>query len=613
MMDGHPKDKILLVDNDSNDIMLLHELFAEEYEVATATNGQDALVQANLFRPDIILIEVQIPQIDGFEVCRRLKANKETQHIDIIFITLQTEAHEVTHGMTLGALDYFSKPLNLPIIKARIHSHMERIRVQRRLAVEMVRDLKAIQSRLAISALLETSLEPLSLDKQLAIALDIILTIPWLAVEYKGSIHLYNAKTGFLELYAHRNLDPKLLTICAKIGFGHCLCGMAAKLREIVFKSDLDEDHTVTFDGMKPHGHYCTPILYQNSLLGVLNLYVASGHVRSPDEEALLATLANTLAGIIRHRKTEKSLEEERLFIETILETTSALVVVLDTTGHMIRINSACEMLTGYTSQHVNGKLFWDTSWTESKEVEKVQEILLQAASNPATIAFESQWISKTQGTRHISWNLSVLLNAQGDLINFIATGIDVTERHLAEKTLERLAHHDALTGLPNRRLFGVFLQQAVARCQRHNCGLAVMFMDLDRFKAVNDGYGHDVGDLLLTEAARRIHDCLRENDVVARLGGDEFTIILSDTTRQTKIIGLVAQRIIDSLRVPFHLLEHTCQIGASIGISVFPDDADNPDQLLKMADTALYAVKKGGRNHFLMYHPSMDAEGGKT
>ncbi|MEO5347021.1 MAG: diguanylate cyclase [Magnetococcus sp. YQC-9] len=610
MHDEHSREKILIVDDIPINLTLLTELLAEEYDVIQASNGRSALEKASALKPDLVLLDIMMPDMDGFEVCRQLKVQPQTRSIPVIFVTAKTDADDVSRGMALGAVDYFAKPFRPAIIKARIRSHIDRVHAEKRLAQEKARDLKAIQSRLAISALLETSLEPLPLEKQLTVALDIVLTIPWLAVEYKGSIHLYNPENERLELVAHRNLAPHLLSACAALKLGECLCGKAAAEREIVFKNQLDADHTVTFNGIKPHGHYCTPILYRDELLGVLNLYVASGHQRLPEEDALLATLANTLAGIIRHRRTEKALQAERRFISTILNTTSALVLVLNPQGYIMRLNSACETLTGSSAEQMIGQPFWHRVWTPEEEVERIQEIITLSVDDPTTVSFDGRWFNKKNFEYHISWNLSFLTDSKGELKNFLVTGIDVSKRVQAEQRLERIAHHDALTGLPNRRLFMVFLQQTLARCRRHNQSLVVMFMDLDKFKAVNDTHGHDIGDLLLIESAQRIRNSLRENDVVARLGGDEFTVILGDEPLQPDIVNIVAQKIITALQVPFHLRGIECHIGASIGSSRFPSDADSPEELLKKADLALYAVKKAGRNHHRIYQPGMESEG---
>ncbi len=154
-------------------------------------------------------------------------------------------------------------------------------------------------------------------------------------------------------------------------------------------------------------------------------------------------------------------------------------------------------------------------------------------------------------------------------------------ERKQIEKKLEHIAHHDSLTGLPNRLLFMEHLTKQVARSRRENTLLAVLFMDLDKFKMVNDTMGHDVGDMLLIEVSSRIQACLRDSDVIARIGGDEFTISLPFIANHEDA-GLVAKKIISELGKPFFLKGHECNIGSSIGISILPVDGDSPDGLLK-------------------------------
>lgn len=336
------------------------------------------------------------------------------------------------------------------------------------------------QSRVAISALLRTSLEPISFREQLERALDIILSVPWLTIESKGSIFLMDDEANELVLEVERGLHEHLLKACARLPMGYCLCGKAAQTREIVFSGCMDERHDVTFEGIKEHGHYCVPIMFQDRLLGVVNMYLAHGHQGNFEETEFLSAIANTLAGII--------------------------------------------------------------------------------------------------------------------------------ERRRAEEKLKHLAHHDALTGLPNRQLFLDRLGTEVARARRGSLPLGVMFMDLDKFKAVNDTLGHEVGDGLLIEVSRRLQETLRTADTVARLGGDEFTVILT-TIAKEKDAEIVARKIIEVLQEPFIIQGAECRIGSSIGISFFPDDGEEPDVLLKHADIAMYQVKKKGRNDFLRYTPGMLGE----
>jgi len=178
----------------------------------------------------------------------------------------------------------------------------------------------------------------------------------------------------------------------------------------------------------------------------------------------------------------------------------------------------------------------------------------------------------------------------------------DITERKLAEAHLEFLANFDILTGLPNRRLFFDRVGQSLLNAKRQEHLVGLLYLDLDRFKEVNDSFGHAVGDLLLKEVSVRLADSLRLSDSAARMGGDEFTVIL------TKIVepgdaAIVAQRIVDNIARPFLLEGHTVSVGVSIGIGIYPIDGEDPDTLLQKADTAMYRAKEAGRNLFRYFH----------
>lgn len=184
---------------------------------------------------------------------------------------------------------------------------------------------------------------------------------------------------------------------------------------------------------------------------------------------------------------------------------------------------------------------------------------------------------------------------------------IDITDRKKAEETIFNQAHIDLLTGLPNRRLFKDRLQQALVSAHRQQQQLALMFFDLDHFKYINDTLGHDAGDDLLIEATQRIQMCIRESDTLARPGGDEFTLIMGDL-HDPNGIDRVAQSILEVMSQPFMLKNESCYISISIGIAMYPDDAENADDLLNKADQAMYAAKKLGRSQFCYFTPTMQA-----
>ncbi len=204
--------------------------------------------------------------------------------------------------------------------------------------------------------------------------------------------------------------------------------------------------------------------------------------------------------------------------------------------------------------------------------------------------------------TVEITWN-HIIYNGK-DAVLVLAH--DITQRKLAEERLTFLAHHDGLTDLPNRPLFMDRLNQALARVKWHQRLVAVLFLDLDHFKRINDSLGHDMGDLLLKAVAERLSSCVRAGDTVARIGGDEFTIVLADVA-QAEDVPKVGQKIIDTISRPFSLMGQEFFITISMGISIFPNDGQDAQILVKNAYAAMYRAKEQGRNHYQYYSPAMN------
>ena len=201
-----------------------------------------------------------------------------------------------------------------------------------------------------------------------------------------------------------------------------------------------------------------------------------------------------------------------------------------------------------------------------------------------------------------VAQRTSELKSANGKLIQ------DLEERKRVEQSIRHMAHHDALTGLPNRALFRDRLTHAMAQADRYHQILAVLFLDLDRFKAINDTLGHNVGDELLKLTAERLRSCIRDCDTVARLGGDEFTIIVDDIV-EIQDAAVVAQKILDTISQPFNLHGHEVFISVSIGLTLYPNDDENADNLLRNADSAMYRAKEYGRNNFQFYVADMNVK----
>jgi len=181
----------------------------------------------------------------------------------------------------------------------------------------------------------------------------------------------------------------------------------------------------------------------------------------------------------------------------------------------------------------------------------------------------------------------------------------DVTKEKQADERIHYLAHYDALTGLPNRSLFADRLQQSITAAKRKKNRVALLFIDLDKFKPVNDDLGHDIGDLLLKEVAQRMRNCVRDADTVSRIGGDEFVILLPNIDQEANAM-LVAEKVLSAINLPFELDGHSINISSSIGVAVYPEHGGEEKLLTKNADTAMYAAKNGGRNNVILYRPGM-------
>jgi diguanylate cyclase (GGDEF)-like protein/PAS domain S-box-containing protein len=196
----------------------------------------------------------------------------------------------------------------------------------------------------------------------------------------------------------------------------------------------------------------------------------------------------------------------------------------------------------------------------------------------------------------------AVYRDADGRALRIVGITMDITQKKQTENRIWQLAHSDSLTGLPNRPLFYERLGQSIAQAARHHRKLALLFLDLDGFKQINDQFGHDTGDNLLQEVADRLRQNVREEDTVARIGGDEFIFILNDISDAGNA-AIAAQKIIHSLSKPFVIHQNSCQIGGSIGISIFPDDSEQMETLVTQADDAMYKAKKNGKNNYQFFN----------
>lgn len=280
----------------------------------------------------------------------------------------------------------------------------------------------------------------------------------------------------------------------------------------------------------------------------------------------------------------------------TIFDAASEAMVVTDADNLIISINPAFTKLTGYNLHEVVGK---NPKILSSGRQDKEFYINMWQTLSITGHWDGELWNKRKNGEEYIEWlSINVIFNTDGTKRFHVAIFSDITEKRKAEELIWNQANYDHLTQLPNRRLFRDRLEQEIKLAHRLRQSAALLFIDLDHFKEVNDSLGHDAGDVLLVSAASRISQCVREADTVARMGGDEFTVILSQVNDATHV-SKVAENIIYQLSQPFVINGVTLNISASIGIALCPKDSDSAEILLKQADKAMYAAKAAGKCQF--------------
>ena len=285
-------------------------------------------------------------------------------------------------------------------------------------------------------------------------------------------------------------------------------------------------------------------------------------------------------------------------------EHTPLAVIEWNTDLEVTDWNHAAEGMFGFTKEEMLGRHPAGTI-TPKSEGEKVEAIWTDLLENIGGTRSRNKNITKDGRTILCEWYNTPLIDQHGKVIGVASLVDDITARKLSEDMIWKQANYDTLTGLPNRNMFHDRLAQELRKADRDKCPLALLLLDLDEFKEVNDTLGHDTGDLLLQEAGRRISSCVRQSDTVARLGGDEFTIILHELHGNSHI-EKVAQKIISRLEEAFQLGDEVVHVSGSIGITLYPIDASDIDTLLKNADQAMYAAKKNGRNCFSYFTQSL-------
>jgi diguanylate cyclase (GGDEF)-like protein/PAS domain S-box-containing protein len=347
-------------------------------------------------------------------------------------------------------------------------------------------------------------------------------------------------------------------------------------------------------------------------VFGVLCIYADAPHAFSDEDRHMLAELGEDLAfGIttLRAREQHARAEEQIRIAATAFEAQEGILIT-DVDQRILRVNGAFSEITGYTAQEVIGAT---PRLLKSSRHDRLFFVDMWKAIAREGVWQGEIWNRRKNEEEFLAWlNITAVTCGQGEVTHYVGTMTDITERKEAQRQIEHLAFYDLLTDLPNRRLLMDRLHQAMIGSSRsHHLG-ALLFIDLDNFKILNDTRGHDIGDLLLVEVARRLGRCVREGDTISRLGGDEFVVMLeglhdlpAEAAAQAKLVG---EKVLEHLSEPYLLADHVHHSTSSIGITLFSGNEGGVEDMLKHADIAMYQAKTAGRNTLRFFDPEMQA-----
>jgi diguanylate cyclase (GGDEF)-like protein/PAS domain S-box-containing protein len=547
---------LLVVDDQAANIRLMRSILQPEgYNVASAKNGESALLLAQTApQPDLILLDAMMPGMDGYTICSRLKEMDATRQIPVIFVTAVDDALTEARCFALGGADYITKPVELPTLLARVKTHLA-LYTQQRSLESMFRDVLEFAP-----------------DAQVLSDAD-------------GRIVRVNAQAESLFGYPRQELMGQLI--------------------EVLLPERLRAGHPAQRGGFASS--------HATRRMGLGLAVLARRKDGSEFDVEINLSRIETTQGVLfvaslRDISERKAAEVSLRIAAASFESQDAIIVT-DITGAILRVNQAFCQITGYSADEVVGQ----------------NPRLLKSGRHDATF-FRDMWesIGRTGGWIGEIWDrrkngeiypkwltISAVKDDDGAVTHYVGTHSDITTRKEAENKIHTLAFFDQLTGLPNRTLLLDRLKQAMTASDRTDKYGALLFIDLDNFKSLNDTQGHDVGDLLLKQVAERLSQCVREGDTVARLGGDEFVVLLANLSGDEADAAIdtetIASKIIVILNLVYRFGTASHHSTASMGATLFKGSKTSTDDLIKQTDLTMYKAKEGGRNTFRFFNPEME------
>ena len=546
---------ILVVDDEAGERLLAGASLRQGgFAVVEAESGARALETFQREQPDIVLLDVVMPGLDGFAVCERLRQSPNGRHLPIVMVTGLDDVESIERAYQAGATDFITKPIQWLVLHHRVRYILRASRAFLELRESEERFRTLVQAAGSVILVLDHAGRLLECSR---------------------------AAERFFAARQDEALDADWLR-----------------------RLPLTEDAA---DGADQNCEISIPALDGEERTLLWNVS------RFADAEGQLAGWVIVGQDITARRQAEETMRR----LSWAIEQNPISILITDLHGRIEYANPKFTEISGYALEEILGKTpdFLQTVPPSTEEQQRLRR----------TIAAGEVWHGELCNRRKdgdLFWeaaHVSAIRAPAGPITHFVWLREDITARKHSEERIRFLAYYDNLTQLPNRVLLQERLRQAIETARAGSRLLGVMFLDLDLFKRINDSMGHDAGDLVLQETARRLQECLRHNDYVARaeapasqdllarLGGDEFVVLLTGVHQPDDVIR-IAQRIQTVIARPFAIGGNEVFVGCSMGIALFPRDGADMEALLKNADTALYHAKDQGRNNYQLYSDWMNA-----
>jgi diguanylate cyclase (GGDEF)-like protein/PAS domain S-box-containing protein len=555
---------ILYIEDDESLAQLVKRRISKVgHQVLLAQGGRSALETVNNQQFDLLIIDYQLPEFNGLQLIEQLTGlNSDTP---IIMVSGQNDIHVAVQALNLGCMDYLIKDglAYLDLLPVRIQTVLERRQL-------------LLQKQHAES---ESQKAQASLARAQHLAK--IGNWEWIA----GENSAWWSEEEFEIFGLNKNNYPDGVSLKDYL---HCIHPDDRNM-VVAMEEKALQGQTIEFDYRL--------LLAENELRWIHAIINAE-----IDDTNFVRRFYGTSQDITDKRESEYQL----MLAQRVFDSTTEAIMIADAKTKVLSVNPAFTRITGYQPEEILGQ---KTSYLKSgKHDASFYQSMWETLNKKGAWSGEI-WNRNKQGEIYPEWlSISVIFNHHGEIDQYVSIFSDISQHKKAEKIIEYQANYDALTDLPNRNLFNDRLTSAVKRADRDKNKLALLFIDLDRFKWVNDTMGHRTGDQLLQETAKRLSGTIRDSDSVSRLGGDEFTIVLNDLTNALDA-EVTAEKILAQLALPYQLDEKEVFISGSIGITIYPDDAQDIESLYRTADTAMYAAKESGRNRFSFFTATMQKQ----